>query len=182
MDLLVLMGSLRSGSLTRAATELATAHVGDDVRVTISGLPAQLPHYDQDLDTRERLPQVVSDFRAQVEATDAVLVVTPEYNGSLPGVLKNAIDWASRPRGAAPLDGLPAGVISVSPSRRGGQWAREDAVKVLTVAGARVDERAAGVASASHVLADVEADDARETVARVRAVVDALVADTLVAA
>ena len=76
-------------------------------------------------------------FREAVAAADALVVATPEYNGSIPGVLKNAIDWASRPRGASALDGKPVAVISVSPSPRGAQWAREDLVKVLRVAGAR---------------------------------------------
>lgn len=154
MNVLVLLGSLRDGSSSRRLTEAATADLGEDVAVEISGLPRLLPHYDQDLDRPEALPEQVDAFRAQVAAADALLVVTPEYNGSLPGVLKNAIDWASRPRGASSLDGLRAAVLSVSPSPRGAQWAREDAVKVLTVAGASVEDRAAGLGSSSAVLGE----------------------------
>ena len=65
-----------------------------------------------------------------------MLIVTPEYNGSIPGQLKNALDWASRPRGGAVLAGKPAAAISASPSPRGGAWALADLRKVLTVTGA----------------------------------------------
>ena len=99
-----------------------------------------LPHYDQDLDG-DRTPESVVAFREAVAAADALVVATPEYNGSMTGVLKNAIDWASRPRGSAALDGKPAAVVSVSPSPRGAQWAREDLVKILRVAGAAPSSR-----------------------------------------
>ena len=89
-----------------------------------------------------------------VAASDALIVVTPEYNGTLSSVVKNTIDWASRPRGAAPLDGLPAAVLSVSPSPRGAQWAREDAEKVLRVAGAVPLEHALGVPSVHAAVVD----------------------------
>ncbi len=154
VNVLVLLGSLREGSSSRRLTEAATAELGEDVTVEVSELPRLLPHYDQDLDRSETLPEPVAAFRAQVAAADALLVVTPEYNGSLPGVLKNAIDWASRPRGASSLDGLRTAVLSVSPSPRGAQWAREDAVKVLTVAGASVEDRAAGLGSSGAVLGE----------------------------
>jgi NAD(P)H-dependent FMN reductase len=72
----------------------------------------------------------------------------------MPGVLKNAIDWASRPRGSAAIAGKPVAVLSVSPSPRGAQWAREDAVKVLRVAGAVPLEQSIGVASVHDVVVD----------------------------
>jgi chromate reductase len=96
---------------------------------------ADLPHYDEDLDTNQP-PAAVVAFREAVRRADGLVVATPEYNGSMPGVLKNAIDWASRPRGASSLADKPVAVISVSPSPRGAQWAREEAEKVLRVAGA----------------------------------------------
>lgn len=154
MNLLVLLGSLRGDSLSSRLAHAVTSGLGAHVRVVISAAPRQLPHYDADLDRSEVLPASVREFRDEVRSADALLVVTPEYNGSLPGALKNAIDWASRPRGDAPLDGLPTSVVSVSPSPRGAQWAREDAVKVLTVAGAAVQDSSAGVGVAHEVLAE----------------------------
>ncbi len=75
-------------------------------------------------------------------------------------MLKNAIDWASRPRGASALGGKPAAVVSVSPSPRGAQWAREDLVKVLGVAGARPLETSVGIATVHEVLTDGRLVDA----------------------
>jgi len=98
-------------------------------------------------------------FREAVAAADALVVATPEYNGSVPGVLKNAIDWASRPRGASAIDGKPVAVVSVSPSPRGAQWAREDAVKILRVAGAQPLEQSIGVASVHDTVVDGEIAD-----------------------
>ncbi|MCW2868665.1 MAG: NADPH:quinone oxidoreductase, partial [Marmoricola sp.] len=132
----MLVGSLRADSWTRQVTEAIEGLLPEDVSSSAYDGLRDLPHYDQDLDG-EAAPASVRAFRDAVAAADALVVATPEYNGTIPGVLKNAIDWASRPRGASPLDGKPAAVVSVSPSPRGAQWAREDLVKVLGVAGAR---------------------------------------------
>ena len=153
MDVLVLVGSLRADSWTRQVTEAIEGLLPEGVRSSAYDGLRDLPHYDQDLDGDDA-PESVRAFRAAVAATDALVVATPEYNGTIPGVLKNAIDWASRPRGASPLDGKPAAVVSVSPSPRGAQWAREDLVKVLGVAGARPLENALGVATVHEVLSD----------------------------
>ena len=153
MNILMLVGSLRAGSwtaqLTRSLTDLVPA--GTTSRVH-AGL-ADLPHYDQDLDT-DQAPASVAAFRAAVEAADALVVATPEYNGSIPGVLKNAIDWASRPRGASAIADKPVAVLSVSPSPRGAQWAREDAERILRVAGAVPLEQSVGVPSAHAAVVD----------------------------
>ncbi|HEY6114110.1 MAG TPA: NADPH-dependent FMN reductase, partial [Gaiellaceae bacterium] len=96
MRLLVISGSLRAGSyntaLARAAVDLAPA--GVDVEV-FDGL-GDLPLFDADLEAHTH--EAVLHLRHEIDAADAVLFVTPEYNGSIPGVLKNAVDWASRPR------------------------------------------------------------------------------------
>ncbi|WP_298889013.1 NAD(P)H-dependent oxidoreductase [uncultured Serinicoccus sp.] len=162
---LVLLGSLRPDSTNRRLAETALAALPDGVHGAISTLLPSLPHYDQDLDT-DTPPEVVRAFREQVAAADALVVATPEFNGSLPGVLKNAIDWASRPRGTAALAGKPAAVLGASASPKGAQWAREDAVRVLQVAGARPIEQTVGLASAGAALEGGElAEDVRSQVA-----------------
>ena len=159
MKILMLVGSLRAGSWTGrlVATVPGLLPEGGEAEV-YAGL-GDLPHYDQDLDG-DRPPAAVVAFREALAAADALVVATPEYNGSVPGVLKNAVDWASRPRGASAVDGLPAAVVSVSPSPRGAQWAREDLVRVLRVAGARPLEDALGVAGVHEAVVDGVITDA----------------------
>jgi NAD(P)H-dependent FMN reductase len=77
-----------------------------------------LPHYAEDRDTAA-VPESVTALRQAVTRADTLILVTPEYNGLLSGVIKNAIDWASRPRAAASLAGKPSAVLSASPSPRG---------------------------------------------------------------
>jgi chromate reductase, NAD(P)H dehydrogenase (quinone) len=118
-DVAVFVGSLRKDSLNRkmarALAELAPASLALEV-VEIG----QLPLYNADLDDDEQRPAVWSAFRRRVRAADAVLFVTPEYNRSVPGVLKNAIDVGSRPYGANAWQGKPGAVVSVSPGAAGG--------------------------------------------------------------
>ena len=80
----------------------------------------------------------MSALRDAIAGADAILIATPEYNSSVPGALKNAIDWASRPRGAAALLGKPVLVLSASTGPFGGVWAHADLRKILRTAGARV--------------------------------------------
>ncbi len=154
----MLVGSLRAGSWTATLTDSLAELLPADVHASAFAGMGELPHYSEDLDT-EHPPAAVVAFREAVAAADALVVATPEYNGSLPGVLKNAIDWASRPRGEAALAGKRVAVISVSPSPRGAQWAREDAEKVLRVAGAVPLPTSLGVASVHSVLSDGKVTD-----------------------
>ncbi|MCW2848575.1 MAG: NADPH:quinone oxidoreductase [Marmoricola sp.] len=144
MDIMMLVGSLRADSWTAQLAGSAAGLLPAGVTGGVYADLAALPHYDQDLD-HDDAPASVVAFRAAIADADALVVATPEYNGSLPGVLKNAIDWASRPRGTAALTGKPVAVISVSPSPRGAQWAREDAERILRVAGAHPVEGSVGV-------------------------------------
>jgi chromate reductase, NAD(P)H dehydrogenase (quinone) len=111
-------GSLRTGSynsaLLRAAVSLAPAGMKIEV---YSGLRA-LPPYDQDLDSSEPPPSV-ADLRARIRAADGLLIATPEYNYGVPGVLKNAIDWASRPAATSPLKRKPTAVMGAAPGAFG---------------------------------------------------------------
>ena len=95
-------------------------------------------------------------FRTRIGAADRVLAVTPEYNGTMPAVLNNAIDWLSRPYGAGALTGKPFGVIGVTPTPYGGKWSHEDALRSARIAGAVVVE--AVTVSQSAIEIDVLAD------------------------
>lgn len=115
MTVLVLTGSARSGSYTRAlGTALADALRGGVLAPVLTALP----YFDQDLEAEG--PAAVEALRAQVAAADAVVVVTPEYNGTIPGLLGNAIDWLSRPYAAGALRGKPVVAVAASPGAVGG--------------------------------------------------------------
>jgi chromate reductase len=135
--ILALSGSLRAGSyntaLLRAAAEAAPAGVALAVHPPL----AAIPPYDEDADV-EPAPFEVRALRRAIENADAVLLATPEYNGSIPGQLKHAIDWASRPYGRSSLWGKPVAVIGASTGSFGGIRAQDDLRRVLKVAGARV--------------------------------------------
>ncbi|HUG64419.1 MAG TPA: NAD(P)H-dependent oxidoreductase [Gaiellaceae bacterium] len=136
MRLLAVSGSLRAMSynsaLARAAADLAPAGVEVEV---FDGLAA-LPMFDADIEGDD--VAAVRHLRESIAEADAVLFVTPEYNGSIPGVLKNAVDWASRPRGEAALAGKTVAVAGASTGQYGALWAQQDLRRVLGVAGARV--------------------------------------------
>ena len=126
----VLVGSLRKDSVSRKiakALAALTPHLKFDI-VEIG----DLPHYDQDLET-DTPPESWTRFRQEIAAHDAVLFVTPEYNRSLPGVLKNAIDVGSRPWGASIWNGKPGAVISVSPGAIGGFGANHHLRQAMAV-------------------------------------------------
>jgi chromate reductase len=135
--ILAISGSLRRDSyntkLLRAAAELAPAGIELEL---YEGLAA-LPPYNAE-DDIEPAPASVQDLRERVAAADAVLIATPEYNGSFPGQLKNAVDWASRPFPESPLRNKPVAVVGASPTAYGAMWAQTDLRRVLGTAGARV--------------------------------------------
>jgi chromate reductase, NAD(P)H dehydrogenase (quinone) len=137
VKILAVSGSLRRNShnthLLRAAAETAP----EEIEVELWDGVRDLPLYDQDLDN-DPLPESVRRLREVWSAADAILFATPEYNGSVPGVLKNAVDWASRPKGEAPLTNKTVAVIGASEGQFGAMWAQADLRKILGVAGARV--------------------------------------------
>ena len=136
-NILTLVGSLRAASVNRQLAELAVESAPDGVTLTIyEGLDA-LPFYNEDIDT-ENPPAAVVALRSAAARADAALVVTPEYNGTIPGVLKNAIDWLSRPWGASDLKDKPVAVIGSAAGRFGGVWAHDETRKSLGIAGPRV--------------------------------------------
>jgi chromate reductase len=115
----VLIGSLRKGSLNRKLAEALIKLAPAQMRCEIVEI-GQLPLYNQDLEDGGDPPAVWTAFRQKIREFDAVLFVTPEYNRSIPGVLKNAIDVASRPNGRSAWDAKPAAVVSASPGAIGG--------------------------------------------------------------
>jgi chromate reductase len=140
MRVLGISGSLRRDShntkLLRAAGEIAEEH-GAEFEV-FDGLKA-IPPYDEDDDVGDG-PEAVARLREAIADADAVLFATPEYNSSIPGVLKNAVDWASRPIDTNPLRNKPVAVIGASIGMFGAVWAQAELRKVLGAAGARVTE------------------------------------------
>lgn len=137
MRVLTIPGSLRRDShnaaLLRHLAEQAPA--GIDVEVW-DGL-REIPLYDADIDVDDG-PIAVRRMRAAVQAAEAIVIATPEYNSSIPGGLKNALDWLSRPKGEGALQGKPVGVTGASTGRFGGVWAQAELRKVLAASGARV--------------------------------------------
>jgi NAD(P)H-dependent FMN reductase len=116
IDVVVLVGSLRKASLTRITAKSLIALAPSSLRCEIEEI-GDLPLYNEDLETD--VPESWRRFRARIKACDAILFATPEYNRSIPGCLKNALDVGSRPKGANVFDRLPAGIVSVTPFKLG---------------------------------------------------------------
>jgi chromate reductase len=116
-DVAVFVGSLRKGSFTRMVANAIAANAPASLKFEVIDI-SRLPHYNQDDDTATPPAEWVT-FRQRVRACDALLFVTPEYNRSVPGVLKNAIDVGSRPYGQSVFEAKPGAVVSVSPGMLG---------------------------------------------------------------
>ena len=164
MRVLAISGSLRADSnntsLLRALREEAPA--GIDIEVW-DGLKA-IPPYDADDDVVPGPPDVEA-FRELVREVDAVFFATPEYNSSVPGALKNALDWASRPLATNSFRNKPVAVISSSAGAFGGVWAAAELRKVLGAMGARVTEAELAVGHAAEKFGDdgrLADDDVRQ--------------------
>lgn len=176
MRLLVVPGSLRSGSYNTALARAALALAPDGIDVELYDGLGELPPYDADADGGDT-PAAVRDLRERIAGADAVLFVTPEYNGSVPGVLKNAVDWASRPRGDAALAGRTVAVAGATTGQYGAVWAQQDLSRILGIAGARVIEGELPVSRAQNVF-DEEGRLVDEGVARrLREHLEALIAE-----
>jgi chromate reductase len=139
MKILAISGSLRRDSHNRKllldAAELAPPRVGVELWDELKAVPP----YDQDDDT-DPAPAAVAQLRAAIAGADAVLISTPEYNSSVPGQLKNALDWISRPPATSVLRNKPVAVIGASEGAFGAVWAQAELRKVLAAIGARVVE------------------------------------------
>jgi chromate reductase, NAD(P)H dehydrogenase (quinone) len=153
MRVLAISGSLRRGShnteLLRAAVDLLPPSVELEI---FDGLKAVEP-YDEDDDVGEG-PDGARRLREAIESADAVLIATPEYNSSLPGQLKNAIDWASRPLRENALWGKAVAVVGASTGMFGAVWSQAEVRKTLGASGARVIDKDLPVGHADQAFAD----------------------------
>jgi NAD(P)H-dependent FMN reductase len=173
----VLLGSSRAGSLNRRIAEHLRDHAPAGVTVAlVEGLDA-VPFYSEQLDG-ETVPASAAALRQAVAGADRVLAVTPEYNGTMPAVLNNAIDWLSRPYGQGAIVGKPFAAIGATPTPYGGKWSHEHARHSATIAGAVVVEDI--VVDLSAMEGDPLDDEA--SVQRLLGALDALVAHEAVAA
>ncbi|MBX9640562.1 MAG: NAD(P)H-dependent oxidoreductase [Mycobacteriaceae bacterium] len=145
IKILALVGSLRAGSVNRQIAELAAEMAPEGVTVTVFDGLGEVPFYNEDIDDAmnselEQAPAAAVALRTAAAEADAALVVTPEYNGSIPAVVKNAIDWLSRPFGDGALKDKPLAVIGGSMGQYGGVWAHDETRKSFGIAGARVSD------------------------------------------
>lgn len=143
MKVLAMSGSLRAAANTRVVLAAALEAVrkeadakGVTAEIDVYEGIGELPIFNQEIE--RPVPDSVLDLRERIEAADAILIITPEYNASIPGGLKNAVDWASRPAGETVLADRPAAAIANSNSPFGGTWAGEHLRRALTFAGASV--------------------------------------------
>lgn len=138
--ILALVGSLRSGSHNRQLAQAAARNAPEGSEVTVYEGLDEVPFYNEDVDASGTVPAAASALREAAARADALLLLSPEYNGTMPAVLKNAIDWLSRPFGAGAIAGKPVAVIGTAFGRYGGVWAHDDARKSVGIAGATVLE------------------------------------------
>jgi chromate reductase, NAD(P)H dehydrogenase (quinone) len=138
LKLLTIAGSLRPDSYNRMLLRNAEEHVPEGIDVTHWDRLADVPPFHGLRTDTGATPDAVEDLRRSLEEADAVLIATPEYNGSIPGVLKNALDWASTPFPDNAFRGKPVAVIGASTGGYGAMWAQADLRRVLGITGARM--------------------------------------------
>ena len=172
MRILGLNGSLRRDSYNGALLRIAAEELAP-VELVLFDRLADLPAYNQDAEAGPT-PEPVQHLRAAIARADGVLIATPEYNASIPGALKNTLDWASRPFPANVLRRKPVAIIGASTGPFGAVWAQAELRKVLTTIGALVVEGDLPVARAHELLA--HGDIPAELRARLAALLGRLVA------
>ena len=135
MKILGISGSLRRGSHNTSLLRAAAQSLPSGVELEVFDGLADLPHYDADLDV-DPVPESVARLRDAIAQADGVLISTPEFNGSIPGALKNALDWASRPFPDNAFRGKPVTVVGASTGLFGAVWAQAETRKSLGIIGA----------------------------------------------
>jgi chromate reductase len=171
MRLLAISGSLRQESYNSALLSHAATVLGRGVEFVLwSGLDT-IPAYSED---HSEVPAAVALLKDEIARADAILFATPEYNASVPGALKNALDWASRPFAANPLRGKRVAVVGASQGAFGAAWAQADLRKILKTIGAHVEERGLLVAHAPHAFTPDRRLRDPEQAAALTAILDAV--------
>ena len=145
LEIVAIAGSLRTSSWARALLRAVSDRLPVGVRLTIWDGLGSVPPFNEDLESGPP-PSAVADMRALIERSDVLLIATPEYNASMPGFLKNALDWASRPYGSSVLTGKPVAAVGTSPLPTGGASALSDLQRLLTLIGAKVVEAELAIA------------------------------------
>ncbi|CAL9355622.1 2-hydroxy-1,4-benzoquinone reductase [Streptomyces sp. enrichment culture] len=181
--ILALVGSLRAGSHNRQLAEAAVKHAPEGTDVQIFEGLAEIPFYNEDIDVEGSVPAAAVALREAVAAADALLLVTPEYNGTMPAVLKNAIDWLSRPYGAGAIVGKAVAVAGTALGQYGGVWAHDDTRKSVGVAGGTVlEDVKLSIPGSAQRFADTHPADDAEVAAQLTEVVARLHGHTTAAA
>lgn len=152
-----IVGSLRRDSFHRIVFENAQTALPPGV--SLVEIPVvDLPFFNEDLEGEDG-PDAIRTFQATVDAFDGVVFFTPEYNGGVPAVTKNAVDWASRPRTGAPIHGLPILIVGATPGRHEVANVRQALAHTAQIAGGRVFDRSLGLASISRRIDDRRCDE-----------------------
>jgi chromate reductase len=172
MRLLAISGSLRRDSHNTALLRAAAALLPPEVELAIYERLGELPPFNEEL-VADR-PAPAQHLWDEIAIADGVLISTPEYNSSIPGVLKNALDWVSRPVAETPLRGKPAAVVGASTGLFGAVWAQAETRKVLSTIGARVVDRELPIAQADEALGADGLPREREAVEELSALLDEL--------
>ncbi|MEX3100793.1 NAD(P)H-dependent oxidoreductase [Streptomyces sp. V2] len=173
--ILALVGSLRAGSTNRQLAEAAVKIAPEGVEVVLFEGLADVPFYNEDIDVEGNVPAAAAKLREVAGSADAFLLFSPEYNGTIPAVLKNAIDWLSRPYGAGAFTGKPAAVVGTAFGQFGGVWAQDEARKAVGIAGGKVLEDAKlSIPGSLTRFAETHPSDDAEVVAQLTEVVNTL--------
>jgi NAD(P)H-dependent FMN reductase len=174
---LALVGSLRADSHNRKLAEAIQLNAPEGLEIVIHESLGNIPFYNEDIDVEGQVPAAATALREAAGQADALLLVTPEHNGTVPAALKNAIDWLSRPFGAGALAGKPTAVVGTAFGQYGGVWAQDEARKAAGIAGAQVLEDVKLAVPGSMVrFAELHPKDDAEVVEQIKGVFDALAA------
>ncbi|UJW31845.1 NAD(P)H-dependent oxidoreductase [Saccharothrix sp. AJ9571] len=153
--ILGIAGSLREGSFNGRLLTAASYELPRGMELRRWGGLGLVPPFDEDAEDGPE-PGGVAELRRAIAEASGLLIATPEYNGSIPGQLKNALDWASRPYGEGVLTGKPVAVVGASNGVHGAAWAQEELRKVLKIAGAEVLD---GTLPVARVARQLDEDD-----------------------